>query len=169
MTDKEANTDKRQPWKVLILPALILVLVTIPALRGRTEAESAPATVAAAPVAKPAVIKAVPIAAEGEAPVFPVASHQLSDVISRFGESRDGGRRSHLGIDIAAPRGTNVLAVADGRIERVDNEKLGGRVVWLREKRTKRLHYFAHLQTVAVTRGHWMRACMSRRPVGRRR
>lgn len=43
----------------------------------------------------------------------PVLSATL---VSPFGVPRDGGARTHKGIDLAAPRGTPVRAVADGSI-----------------------------------------------------
>jgi peptidoglycan LD-endopeptidase LytH len=106
----------------------------------------------------PAVAAAKPAAAKAAERVFPVAAHELSSVISRFGDSRDGGRRSHLGIDIAAPRGTAVVAVSDGRVERVEIGGAGGRAVWVNEDGSRRRHYFAHLETIAVTRGQRVRA-----------
>jgi len=85
--------------------------------------------------------------------VFPVANRGLRDVVSRIGDPRDGGRRRHRGVDIAAPRGTAVLAVADGTIHQVDVTPLGGRVIWLREEGSGRLHYYAHLDRVMVRAG----------------
>jgi murein DD-endopeptidase MepM/ murein hydrolase activator NlpD len=37
-------------------------------------------------------------------------------VISTFGVARDGGARSHEGIDIGSPVGTQIAAVASGRV-----------------------------------------------------
>jgi biotin carboxyl carrier protein len=85
--------------------------------------------------------------------IFPVAGHDASAVISRFGEPRDGGRRRHLGIDIAAPIGTPVLAPVAGTVDRVAHGGTGGRAVWLREAGARRLYYFAHLDAIHVTRG----------------
>jgi murein DD-endopeptidase MepM/ murein hydrolase activator NlpD len=85
--------------------------------------------------------------------VFPVAGHDRSHVISRFGDPRDGGRRPHLGIDIAAPVGTPVLAPVSGVVERTGRWGAGGRVVWLREAGSDRRYYFAHLDAIGVAPG----------------
>jgi murein DD-endopeptidase MepM/ murein hydrolase activator NlpD len=90
--------------------------------------------------------------------VFPVERRDLGSVVGWFGDARDGGLRAHLGIDIAAPRGTPVLAPADGVIERVEHTRAGGRVIWLRQNAQDRVFYFAHLDTVLVTRGQQVAA-----------
>ena len=43
-------------------------------------------------------------------------------VISDFGDERDGGRRLHLGTDVAAPLLTPVLSVADGVVATIHNQ-----------------------------------------------
>jgi murein DD-endopeptidase MepM/ murein hydrolase activator NlpD len=85
--------------------------------------------------------------------VFPVAGAGPADIIGGFGDAREGGRRSHRGIDIRAPVGTPVLAPAAGKVERVEHTRAGGRVVWLRDDAGAYLYYHAHLQSVAVQRG----------------
>jgi peptidoglycan LD-endopeptidase LytH len=99
-----------------------------------------------------------PSAAADVAFSFPVAGHTLGSVISHFGDPRDGGRRPHLGIDIAAPVGTAVVAPAAGTVERVGEYPAGGRVVWLRADSGRLLYYFAHLDTILVRRGQRLRA-----------
>jgi peptidoglycan LD-endopeptidase LytH len=84
--------------------------------------------------------------------VFPVAWDGAT-VISHFLESRDAGERRHLGVDIAAPRGTPVVAAAAGTVERVEETELGGRVVWIREPATGRFHFYAHLDRQLVAAG----------------
>jgi peptidoglycan LD-endopeptidase LytH len=84
--------------------------------------------------------------------VFPVAD-ESAEVIGHFLEARDDGARLHRGVDIRAPRGTHVVAAADGVVERVEETLLGGLVVWLRESRTDRTHYYAHLDRQLVTAG----------------
>jgi murein DD-endopeptidase MepM/ murein hydrolase activator NlpD len=84
---------------------------------------------------------------------FPVQGLSLRAGLSGFGAPRDAGRRSHHGIDIFAPRGTPVLAAADGTV-RVDTSNLGGQVIWLREASSvRRSLYYAHLDSWAVQDG----------------
>ncbi len=84
---------------------------------------------------------------------FPVDGVGPTAILSRYGASRDGGRRSHRGVDIFAPRGTPVLAAAVGRVSRVDTTNLGGYVVWLREEGTRHSLYYAHLDRQLVEEG----------------
>jgi peptidoglycan LD-endopeptidase LytH len=85
--------------------------------------------------------------------VFPVAGRGPEDVIGHFLDLRDGGRRVHHGVDIAAPRGNPVRAVADGVIERVETTPVGGLTIRLVERRTGRVHYYAHLSGALVEAG----------------
>jgi hypothetical protein len=88
---------------------------------------------------------------------FPLRDRSIGSVSSGFGDPRDGGSRDHHGIDIFAPRGTPVLAVADG-VVRVDETPVGGRVIWLRDERARRNLYYAHLHDWAVEPGTAVRA-----------
>jgi murein DD-endopeptidase MepM/ murein hydrolase activator NlpD len=81
---------------------------------------------------------------------FPVAGRDMAAIRSRFGATRDAGRREHEGVDIFAPRGTPVVAAAAGRVSRVQTSRLGGNVVWLRETGSGRHLYYAHLDRHAV-------------------
>ena len=56
---------------------------------------------------------------------FPVEGHGNRAIQSLFGVDRDGGRRTHHGIDIFAPRGTPVIASTDGIVRNTDATKLG--------------------------------------------
>jgi len=84
---------------------------------------------------------------------FPVAGRSTRSIGSFFGAPRDGGRREHHGVDIFAPRGTPVVAAAEGRVARVDTTPIGGRVIWLRDSRGRASHYYAHLEEHRVRRG----------------
>ena len=90
--------------------------------------------------------------------IFPVRESSLQSVGSWFGDARDGGKRDHEGIDIFAPRGTSVVAVADGVIESVETTSVGGRVVWQYDRRRDVTYYYAHLNTQQVNRGDAVRA-----------
>ncbi len=84
---------------------------------------------------------------------FPVAGKGNRDVQSFWGASRDGGGRSHEGVDIFASRGTPVVAVADGFITRTGNQGLGGKQVWLRDGILGNSYYYAHLDSVMTEGG----------------
>ena len=84
---------------------------------------------------------------------FPVEGRNPGAILSGWGADRDGGRRSHQGVDIFAPRGTPVLATADGVVRRVEQTPIGGKVVWLRDEVRNASIYFAHLDSQAVRRG----------------
>jgi murein DD-endopeptidase MepM/ murein hydrolase activator NlpD len=84
---------------------------------------------------------------------FPVVGRDMAAIRSGFGAERDAGAREHQGVDIFAPRGTPVVAAVAGRVSRVNWNRLGGRVVWLRETRYDRRLYYAHLDSQAVRTG----------------
>ncbi len=85
--------------------------------------------------------------------LFPVAGKGNAAISSFWGAARDGGGRLHEGIDIVAPRGTPLLAVADGRITSTGNRGLGGKQVWLRDAVYKRSVYYAHLDSIIAQDG----------------
>lgn len=83
---------------------------------------------------------------------FPVAGKGNKDILSFWGAPRDGGARRHEGIDIFAPRGTPVVASADGRVTFVGKRGLGGKQVWLRSGLLDGYSlYYAHLDSIAVS------------------
>lgn len=84
---------------------------------------------------------------------FPVEGRDMGAILSAFGASRDGGRREHHGVDIFAPRGTPALAATEGRVSRVRETAVGGKVVWIRDDRRRRSLYYAHLDSQLVRRG----------------
>jgi murein DD-endopeptidase MepM/ murein hydrolase activator NlpD len=88
---------------------------------------------------------------------FPVDGRGNSAVQSFFGADRDGGRREHHGIDIFAPRGTPVLAAADGYVRNTRPSNLGGNLVWLFDEQRGQSMYYAHLDTAIVREGQRVR------------
>ncbi len=87
---------------------------------------------------------------------FPVPGTKAR-VGSVWGDSRDGGKRSHEGIDIFAPKKTPVVAIADGYISAVRNGGLGGKTVNLRPTGTNYSSYYAHLDEQLVTEGQYVK------------
>ena len=91
-----------------------------------------------------------PAVAEGErllVPVQGILPKQLSDT---FTQSRGEGRL-HDAIDILAPRGTPVLAVADGRVAKLFTSKPGGLTLYQFDTDEKLAYYYAHLDAYAPT------------------
>lgn len=84
---------------------------------------------------------------------FPVQGKTSQNIASFWGASRDGGRRKHEGIDIFATRGTPVLAATEGIIRGVNENRLGGKVVWLWDSKRNQSLYYAHLDSQLVRTG----------------
>jgi murein DD-endopeptidase MepM/ murein hydrolase activator NlpD len=84
--------------------------------------------------------------------IFPVQGKTSAAIQSFWGVDRDGGRRSHEGIDIFAERGTPAVAPVSGVIGSVKETGIGGKQVWLRDTQRGWNLYFAHLdsQTVSI-------------------
>lgn len=80
---------------------------------------------------------------------MPVVGIQPFDLSNSWGDSRDGGRRKHRGIDIFAPRGTAVVAVADGIISYIGDQPKGGHCLWLTTE-SGTSFYYAHLDRWAA-------------------
>ena len=75
---------------------------------------------------------------------MPVVGIQPFDLSNSWGDSRDGGKRRHKGIDIFAPKGTGVVAVADGIVSYIGEQPKGGRCLWLTTDAGASF-YYAHL------------------------
>jgi peptidoglycan LD-endopeptidase LytH len=86
---------------------------------------------------------------QGSALFMPVVGVQPYDLDNSWGASRDGGRRKHKGIDIFAPKGTGVVAVADGIISYIGEQPKGGLCLWLTTENGTSF-YYAHLDRWAA-------------------
>ncbi|HEX6097840.1 MAG TPA: M23 family metallopeptidase [Thermoanaerobaculia bacterium] len=75
---------------------------------------------------------------------MPVVGVQPRELYNSWGDARDGGRRRHKGIDIFAPKGTGVVAVADGIVSYIGEQPKGGLCLWLTTEDGTSF-YYAHL------------------------
>lgn len=83
---------------------------------------------------------------------FPVAGKDSRSVGSLFGVPRAGGRRTHHGVDIFAPRGTLVVAGLDGEAW-VGTNNLGGNIIFIGDAERELFLYYAHLDEQLVAHG----------------
>jgi len=79
-----------------------------------------------------------------EVPVEGIDRKTLRDT---FAEGRTG--HVHEAIDILAPRGTPVIAVEDGRIEKLFTSKQGGLTIYQFDPGGRYCYYYAHLDRYA--------------------
>lgn len=84
---------------------------------------------------------------------FPVQGKDSRNISSFWGADRDAGKRRHEGIDIFAKRGTPAIAATDGYIAAVNENRLGGKVVWLQDSKRQQRLYYAHLDEQLVRPG----------------
>jgi murein DD-endopeptidase MepM/ murein hydrolase activator NlpD len=80
---------------------------------------------------------------------LPVVGVRASNLDDSWHAPRDGGSRVHKGIDIFAPRGTEIVAVVDGVISFLGDQKLGGHCIWLTTENGASF-YYAHLDRWAA-------------------
>ncbi|HEV7269818.1 M23 family metallopeptidase [Pseudoxanthomonas sp.] len=104
------------------------------------------AVAAPAPVPSPSV--PVPAATHASSLLIPVQGARAADLRDTFSDARSEGR-SHDAIDIMAPRGTPVVAVADGHVEKLFTSERGGLTVYQFEPSGRYAYYYAHLDRYA--------------------
>jgi murein DD-endopeptidase MepM/ murein hydrolase activator NlpD len=75
---------------------------------------------------------------------IPIAAFDRAKFRDTFSAKR-GRQKKHHAIDLPAPRGTPVLAVTDGVLERLGRDKRGGKVVYLRDTTGRYTFFYAHL------------------------
>lgn len=96
--------------------------------------------------------------APGASLLIPVAGVRPEQLRDTFSEARSEGR-THDAIDIPAPRGTPVLAVADGRIIKLFQSVPGGTTIYQLDPDNRTIYYYAHLDRYAdgLAEGHLAR------------
>ncbi|MDN3587104.1 M23 family metallopeptidase [Pedobacter aquatilis] len=77
----------------------------------------------------------------------------LNNIKSFFGDGRDANSRKHEGVDIFGNFRSPVVATSDGTIVRVNENNLGGKVLWFRPKNKDYTLYYAHLDEQLVSAG----------------
>lgn len=82
---------------------------------------------------------------------LPLRNLKPADIRDTFNEGR-GDRGAHEAIDILAPKGTPIYAVADGTIEKLFNSKNGGITIYQFDAAREHAFYYAHLDRYAEGR-----------------
>src|SRR5665811_1656976 len=89
----------------------------------------------------------------GPSLAFPVSPKVKSNIGSFFGTGRDNGERKHEGIDIFAPVHSPAVASANGVVTRVNENALGGKVIFLQPDNASYSLYYAHLDSQIAKEG----------------
>jgi peptidoglycan LD-endopeptidase LytH len=79
---------------------------------------------------------------------IPVRGLDAGKLVSTFHEARGSSRR-HEAIDILAPRGTEVVAVEDGKVAKIFTSNAGGLTVYQFDPSETFVYYYAHLDSYA--------------------
>jgi murein DD-endopeptidase MepM/ murein hydrolase activator NlpD len=79
---------------------------------------------------------------------LPIAGLSAADIQDTFDSPRGNGR-THEATDILAPRGTAVLAMVDGTIEKLFLSKPGGNTIYEFDEHANYCYYYAHLDRYA--------------------
>ncbi|MGY0610703.1 M23 family metallopeptidase [Luteimonas sp. A501] len=80
--------------------------------------------------------------------MLPVRGVEPSQLSPTFEDARSEGR-VHEALDIMAPAGTPVLAVADGHVEKLFDSRLGGLTIYQFDPDARHAYYYAHLERYA--------------------
>ncbi|MCI0336959.1 MAG: peptidoglycan DD-metalloendopeptidase family protein [Acidobacteria bacterium] len=131
-------------------PAASVTPVPIPTIiatgtPGVTMGPASPAT-----TASPVPPDASPSPAAGDVVkiIIPVHGVRAQDLRDTYNDARSA-ERVHNAIDIMAPRGTPVLATADGEIARLFSSERGGNTIYQFSSDKRLVFYYAHLDRFA--------------------
>jgi murein DD-endopeptidase MepM/ murein hydrolase activator NlpD len=127
-----------------------------PAVTGASEAAAAVVPPAAPGLAPPPESKSVELpilksdvtTLRARALLIPVQGIESKSLRDTFADDRGG--RHHEAIDILAPRGTPILAVDDGRVEKLFTSRFGGLTIYQFDGQGEYCYYYAHLDGYAA-------------------
>jgi murein DD-endopeptidase MepM/ murein hydrolase activator NlpD len=82
--------------------------------------------------------------------MLPVLGIRPAQIVDTYNAARAGGARAHNALDIMAPRGSAVVAAADGTVERLHYSAGGGGITaYVRSPDGQWMYYYAHLDSYA--------------------
>lgn len=126
-------------------------LILLVAVLGYFRTLALPTSAAAKPMSSP---PSIPQPGASPRIGLPIEGIRSKDLRDSFYESHNGHR--HEAIDLMAPRGTRVLAVTEGRIEKLFVSKAGGKTIYEFDDSSTYCYYYAHLDHYAdgIIEGH---------------
>jgi murein DD-endopeptidase MepM/ murein hydrolase activator NlpD len=139
-SNRNASAQSQQPPQTGASPT-----ARLPSQPQNRDLQPTPAAVASPDHPDPAVPGSSSPSLNLIVPVAGVRPDQLRDT---FSESRSEGR-IHDALDILAPRGTPVLAAADGLIVKLFHSERGGTTIYQLSVDGKFVYYYAHLDRYA--------------------
>ena len=80
--------------------------------------------------------------------MIPVRGVPAGALVSSFADARSG--HTHEAIDILAPRGTEVVAVEDGKVAKLFTSAAGGLTIYQFDPKGTFVYYYAHLDSYAA-------------------
>jgi murein DD-endopeptidase MepM/ murein hydrolase activator NlpD len=136
------------------------VIAAIPVVTIPVEVPAAPVSPTHAPSATPALVARSPGGTSRNGTetasvpgasglLIPVRGVKASSLVDTYQQARGQGRR-HDAIDILAPRGTPVVAVADGVVLKLFRSERGGITLYHLAPDRRTVYYYAHLDRYAA-------------------